>query len=88
MKIHHKKTVNPYFQKAWDNLKPFELRCDDCGYQTGDIFVRQEYDPINLKYGREILCKITYVLRNYPGIQNGFCILGLKELEREERCIN
>ena len=78
MKTHYKKLVQPFFDDVWDGKKMFELRKNDCNYTVGDLIVLKEYDPMNDTYsGREIEAFITYILQDYEGLEEGYCILGI-----------
>lgn len=81
--IHYKKLTQPYFNDVWKGEKNFELRKNDCNYQVGDLVVLQEYDAIRKVYlGREIEAVIDYMLENYLGIKEGYCILSIKVTDR------
>ncbi len=82
-RTHHVKCW-PRFYKAIDNgTKPFEVRFDDRNYRVGDILIIQEYDPeSNYFSGNEVSREITYKVNGRAfGIQEGFCVLGLKAIE-------
>lgn len=83
MKIHIKKLTQPYFDDVWYDKKKFELRKNDCDYTVGDFIVLKEYDQETISYsGRKIEAIINYLLKDYPGIENGYCILGISILDR------
>ena len=72
--------------------KPFEFRKDDRDYRVGDTLWLREWDPqqCNLGVGEkapaytgdEIHRLVTYIIREGFGIPNGYCIMGLSDLER------
>lgn len=78
MKTHIKKLTQPFFDDVWNGDKRFELRKNDCDYEVNDLIILEEYDPISNTYsGRKIRAHITYVLKDYDGLEEGYCILGL-----------
>lgn len=83
MKIHNKKLIQPYFDDVWNGRKTFEIRKNDCDYQVGDIIILREFDKKTNKYtGDWIMTKIIYKIDNFVGIEQGYCVLGIKVLER------
>ena len=76
-KVVSKKILPKYFQAVADGMKKFELRKDEDDIQFGDVLILKEWD--GEKYtGRDLCCKVTYVLRNVPeyGLMDGYCIIG------------
>lgn len=74
---HELKTVQPYFERAWEGEKPFEFRENDRDFQRGDTIVLKEYDPKTGFYsGRIVRGEITYVLREFDGLEPGYCVFG------------
>ena len=80
MKIHELKTINPYFQDVWDNIKDFEVRINDRGFKVGDKVKLVEFG--NCKYDRPrfIIKEIKYIFENCEYVKNGYIILGLKNV--------
>jgi hypothetical protein len=79
MKIHELKTVQPYFDRVWNNQKSFELRRNDRDFQAGDKVQLQEYDSDNKEYsGRLIEGTILYVLQGFVGIEQGYCVFSIE----------
>lgn len=78
------KTVNPYFSDIWHHRKRSELRKDDRGgYKIGDVLLLREYDADRDEYlDREMLAKVTYVLKDFPGLVDGYIILQLRIIEQ------
>lgn len=76
--MHHQlKTIHPYFKRVEIGEKNFELRKDDRDFQAGDTVDLLEYDPKTDEYpGGVIQIKITYVLKEFHGIQPGYCVFG------------
>jgi hypothetical protein len=44
-RLHELRCTPAYFDETWDGAKPFEVRWNDRGYQSGDTVELQEYDP-------------------------------------------
>lgn len=89
--VHFLKTWQPFFREIHGGLKPFELRYDDRQYLVGDMLVLRAYSPSSGYYwAEELLAEVTYVLRHYPGIAEGWVILGLSVLkyQRGPVCID
>lgn len=80
MKTIEKKILPVYFVEAEAGRKMFELRKDDSDYEVGDVLILREWDGFSYT-GREVRREITYILRDVPGygIEEGYCILSLKE---------
>jgi len=75
--IHELKTIQPYFSRAESGEKPFEFRKNDRDFQAGDLVKLREFDPkTGLYSGFEVIGRITYVLREFPGIEPGYCVFG------------
>jgi hypothetical protein len=83
-KNHYLKTINPYFGKVWDGVKLFEHRKNDRDFQVNDIVFLQEFYPENKFFsGAEIKVKITFVLKNFEGLDSDYCIFSFEILDRE-----
>ena len=81
--IHQIKLGKTFFADAAAGIKPFTLRKNDRNYQVGDILEKQEHD--NGEYtGRALRQEVIYKLEDYTGLQEGYCILGVKNLEMIE----
>lgn len=60
------------------------MRKDDRGFAVGDTLVLQEWTPgrqmplLNLGAytGRELQRRVTYILRESPGLQPGYVVMG------------
>lgn len=71
---HELKTIQPYFERCWEQSKTFEVRKNDRDFQKGDSVLLKEYDPVSNSYsGREIFGSILYVLPNFAGLAEGYC---------------
>jgi len=79
-KIHEVKLATLFWDDVVSGVKSFELRKNDRGYKQGDGLKMQEYAGGNYT-GRYILADIVYMLEEYTGLQEGYCILGVKVFE-------
>lgn len=79
-KFHALKCTHTFFEDLMTEKKNFELRKNDRNYQIGDKLVLQEtYKCLcfPLYTGRYIFREITYILKNFEGLKDSYCILGL-----------
>ncbi|MEY8412877.1 DUF3850 domain-containing protein [Lachnospiraceae bacterium 62-26] len=74
--FHQIKTASQYFMPVCLGQKPFELRKNDRGYKTGDMLEMLEYKDGKCT-GRAVRAKITFILEDYTGLKDGYCILGI-----------
>lgn len=73
---HELKLTQPYFNAVHNGKKSFELRKNDRDFKTSDTLLLREW--VNGEYtGKVIVRTITYILKDYIGIEDGYCILGL-----------
>jgi hypothetical protein len=78
MAEHVLKSWPEYFVPIRENAKLFDLRKDDRKYAVGDIVLFCEYQPKLDEYTNKTLRRtITYILRDFPGLMPGYCILGI-----------
>lgn len=78
VKFHELKTIQPFFQQVCDGVKTFELRKNDRDFQVNELLKLQEYNPITKEYtGRYVFKKITYILKDFTGLVDGYVILGI-----------
>lgn len=80
-KVIKKKILPWYYEAVSSGIKRFELRKDEDDVQVGDIVELWEWDDDIQGYtGRNMLCRVTYVLRNVPeyGLMEGYCIFGIE----------
>lgn len=77
-KIHEVKCETVFFNDVINDYKLFEVRKNDRDYQTGDDMILKEWDKELQEFtGREDRVTIIYLLEDYPGIEAGYCILGI-----------
>ncbi len=74
-KIHEVKIGASFYDDAASGRKPFELRKNDRDYKAGDILKMLEFQDGEYT-GRALYAGITYVLEDYTGLEDGYCILG------------
>lgn len=79
-KVHDVKLGATFFDDVKTGRKTFELRKNDRGYKEGDTIVLHEYKD-GTTTGRTIAKKIAYMLEDFTGLEDGYCILGLGEVE-------
>lgn len=79
-KVHDVKLGTTFFDDVKTGRKTFELRKNDRGYKEGDTIVLHEYKD-GTTTGRTITKKIVYMLEDFIGLEDGYCILGLGEVE-------
>lgn len=77
-KVHDVKLGTTFFDDVKTGRKTFELRKNDRGYKEGDTIVLHEYKD-GTTTGRTITKKIAYMLEDFTGLEDGYCILGLGE---------
>lgn len=77
-KIHEVKILPEYFDAVDKGVKTWELRYDDRGYAVGDLLILKEWQDGEYT-GRRLTFKITYVLKGYAGLVDGWTILSIKK---------
>lgn len=84
MKTHYLKTVQPYFNETWNDIKLFEHRKNDRDFQVNDIvFLREFCQKYNSFTGFKIKVKITFVLKNFQGLDPDYCVFSFEILNKE-----
>lgn len=79
-KVHDVKLGATFFEDVKTGRKTFELRKNDREYKEGDTIVLHEYKD-GATTGRTITKKIVYMLEDFTGLEDGYCILGLGAVE-------
>lgn len=77
--VHQIRIATTYFEDAASGKKPFELRKNDRHYKEGDILEMMEFKD-GRNTGRMIKALVTYLLEEYTGLEEGYCIMGIKVL--------
>lgn len=82
-RVHEIKIGNSFFEDVCTGKKNFELRKNDRDYKEGDILEMSEY-----KYGQEtgkwVKAIVTYLLEDYTGLEEGYCVMGIQVVERSK----
>ena len=82
-KVHQIRLAKPYFDDVANGIKTFELQKNDRGYKKGDILEMMEFaDGKNT--GRMVKALVTYILEDYTGIEDGYCIMATKLMKDGE----
>lgn len=83
-KVHQIRLAKTYFDDVANGIKTFELRKNDRGYKVGDILEMMEFaDGKNT--GRTVKVLVTYMLEDYTGIEDGYCIMATKLMKDDEK---
>lgn len=77
--IHQIKLEEEFFDDALSGRKSFELRKNDRNYEEGDVLEMEEVKD-GAKTGRKCSKRIVYMMENFEGLENGYCILGCELL--------
>ena len=73
-KVHIIRLGASFFDDVCSGRKSFELRKNDRGYKQGDILEMMEFaDGRNT--GRSVRVLVTYILEDYTGLEDGYCIM-------------
>lgn len=75
--IHDIKISNTFYDDVATGKKKFELCKNDRGYKVGDILDMEEYKA-GEPTGRHIMANIIYMLEDYTGLEEEYCILGIE----------
>ncbi len=75
-KIHEIKIAASFYDDVTSGRKRFELRKNDRDYKKGDSIKMLEFKD-GRHTGRTIDADIIYLLENYTGLEEGYCILGI-----------
>lgn len=77
IKVHTVKIAKMYYEDVKSGKKSFELRKNDREYKQGDILRMLEYAEGEWT-GREMIAEVTYLMKDYAGLEEGYCIMALK----------
>ena len=81
-KVHQIRLGASSFEDACSNIKSFELRKNDRDYKKGDILELMEFaDGRNT--GRMVRKLVTYILEDYTGLEDGFCIMATSLVDKD-----
>ena len=78
---HRLKCWPEYYEAIKRGLKNFEVRKNDRGFAVGDTLILEEWHPGVKEYTGSVLpaIKVIYLLKDIPGIEPGYCVMGLEE---------
>lgn len=77
MQTHRLKSWPEFFSMHFQDIKMFDLRKNDRGYKVGDMVQLEEWSPTLREFsGRTMRARINYILQNFDGLKEGYCILG------------
>lgn len=76
-KVHELKLSKIYYDDIVSKKKTFELRKNDRGFKVGDSLKLMEFDK-GEETGRYITADIIYMLEDYTGLSDGYCILSIE----------
>ena len=76
-KIHELKLAKMYYADVASGKKRFELRKNDRGFKVGDGLRLKEYTN-GEETGRYIDADIVYMLEDFAGLTDGYCVLGIE----------
>lgn len=69
------------FQAIIDNLKKFEFRKNDRGFELGDQLTLIEIDSKFNRTGRACIVDIIYMLDKGYGIPEGYCVMSILKIK-------
>lgn len=84
MRTIRKKIASEYFDAVEDGRKTFELRKDEDNIQVGDVLKLSEWDGKDYT-GRYVYRVVSYVLRGYDGLKEGYAIYGIIPVRGERK---
>lgn len=73
-KVHHIKLGASFFEEVERGEKTFELRKNDRDYKKGDILEMMEFKD-GKNTGRTVRVLVTYILTEFTGLEEGYCIM-------------
>lgn len=82
MKIHKLKTLSEYFVEQVLGNKRFEVRKNYRDFHVGDVLILEEYQ--GGYSGAVLYVRVTYVLRGFEGLKDGYVVLSTEPLTKEE----
>jgi len=78
-KVHHLKTIEPYFSDIRSRKKTFEIRKNDRNFQLEDALILKEYDPETDTYSGKFEVRYVIYILEGMGLSPGFVALGIEE---------
>ena len=83
-KVHQIRLAKSYFDDVANGIKTFELRKNDRDYKVGDMLEMMEFVE-GKSTGRMVKALVTYMLEEYTGIEDGYCIMATKLMKDDEK---
>lgn len=78
---HELKIWPQFFDDVRSGEKSFDVRFGDRGFEVGNIlFLRELVKETGEYTGRETVKRIRFILRDFPGLEAGYIVLGLHNL--------
>lgn len=72
------------FASLWNERKKVVIKPLDYDYKEGDILLIKEYDPFKNTYsGKQLKCLVTYVVKENEGMIDGYAIMSIQVLIKE-----
>lgn len=81
-KVHDIRLGASFFDDVLECRKNFELRKNDRGYKVGDILYMMEFKD-GRNTGRSVKRKVIYMLEDFTGLEDGYCILGIEPIQED-----
>lgn len=82
-KVHHIKLGASFFGEVERGEKTFELRKNDRDYKKGDILEMMEFKD-GKNTGRTVRVLVTYILTEFAGLEEGYCIMATRLVKGEQ----
>ncbi len=74
---HDLKILPGYFDAVKNGTKTFELRKGDRDYRVDDMLLLSKWSPESGYCGNMLMTRIVYILKNAPGLEPGYVVLGI-----------
>lgn len=81
--VHEIKIGAEFFEDVVYDRKTFELRKKDRDYRVGDWLLLKEFKA-GEETGRECKRYINYILEDYTGLVDGYCIMGIIPMDEDD----
>lgn len=78
---HYLKVSDMYWEDILSGTKPFELQKNDRNYKVGDTLILKKCTDGH-ETGEALEVEVTFLLQDYTGLQDGYCILGIRVISQ------
>lgn len=85
---HELKCWPSFFVGLKSGRKLFEVRRDDRGFSEGDTCCIKEFLDGRGYTGDELHFSISSILRDFPGVMDGYCVLGLQRIHVHKQSLD